>query len=162
MKKNRSLYTGMEIVTRQLEESEQQLARLLDLYVSGDFDKEMLIERKSSLESTICKLKHEKIELEARINAITYSDEDIASLEAFCATIKTKLNMATFEDKRHILDMLDVRGTLAIEDDEKVIYISCKLLTEPQRRSPARTSPSLNIGGTVNQMLVYQQMDQSQ
>jgi site-specific DNA recombinase len=45
-KKNQTLYDGLEIVSTQLEESEQQLARLLDLYISGDFDKEMLVEVK--------------------------------------------------------------------------------------------------------------------
>ncbi len=34
---------------------------------------------------------------------------------------------ATFEDKRHYLDLLDVRGILALENGEKVVYITCKL-----------------------------------
>jgi len=42
--------------------------------------------------------------------------------------------------KRKLIELLDVRGKLAIENEEKVIYISCKLLTEPQRRSLVQTS----------------------
>ena len=94
----------------------------------------------------IDQLKHEKTELEVRINATTYSDEDIATLEAFCATIKTKLNIATFADKRHILDLLDVRGTLAIENGERIIYVQC--LIAPQPVSLVLTSHSLNTGAT--------------
>ncbi len=47
---------------------------------------------------------------------------------------------ATFEDKRHYLDLLDVRGILALENGEKVVYITCKL--GKQRLVQMPTSPS--------------------
>jgi hypothetical protein len=45
--------------------------------------------------------------------------------------IRDRLDWATFEGKRRILEMLDVRGTLAIESDEKVIYLSCLIAPQP-------------------------------
>jgi len=57
----------------------------------------------------------------------------------FCNKIHDNLDSATFEGKRRIPELLDVQGTLAIENDEKVIYVSCHplghgLLTGPPPR----------------------------
>jgi hypothetical protein len=68
-------------------------------------------------------------------------------IESFCAQIQTGLESATFEQKRQLIDMLDVRGTLAIENDEKVVYVKCHL--GQQQRSVARTSHLSSIGETA-------------
>ncbi|HUV92965.1 MAG TPA: hypothetical protein VMV80_07755, partial [Anaerolineales bacterium] len=64
----------------------------------------------------------------------------IEKIEAFCTQIRDGLDEATFEEKRQILELFDVRGKLAIEKNEMVIYISCNLLNEPQRGSLVQTS----------------------
>jgi hypothetical protein len=73
-------------------------------------------------------------------------DDQIADIEAFCAQIRYGLEAATFEQKRHVIDLLDVRGTLAIENDEKVVYVKCHL--GQQLLSVARTSPLSSTGVT--------------
>ena len=35
------------------------------------------------------------------------------------------------QQKGQVIDLLDVRGTLAIENDEKVIYLSCLIAPQP-------------------------------
>jgi hypothetical protein len=78
------------------------------------------------------------------------SDDQIADIEIFCAQIWDGLENATFEQKRHIIDLLDVRGTLAIENDEKVIYVKC--LIGQQLLSVARISPWRS---TVNRQQLF-------
>ena len=56
------------------------------------------------------------------------------------------MQTADFKAKRQIIDLLDVRGTLSIEDNEKVVYVTCKL--GQQRRSLTPISPLSNIGAT--------------
>ena len=73
--------------------------------------------------------------------------------EAFCAEFRKSLENATFEDKRRYFDLLDVRVELAIENAEKVAYVSCKV--GKQRVSVALTSPSSNIGGIVTTYSVF-------
>jgi len=60
------------------------------------------------------------------------------------------LEVATFEQKRQLIDLLDVRGKLAIENDEKVVYIKCIL--GQQLLSVARTSP---LSSTGNRQQIY-------
>ncbi len=55
--------------------------------------------------------------------------------------LRENLDQATFEGKRRILDMLDVHGTLALENDERVLYLTCAIY--PQPASLVLTSPCL-------------------
>jgi len=143
---NQALYERLDMIQQRIEESERQLQKLLDLYLNDDFPREVLQERKSRLEETISNLRHEQAELSHHLQATVLSDEQIEDIEAFCAQVREGLENATFEQKRQLIDMLDVRGKLAIENDEKVVYVKCFL--GQQLLSVARTSPSLNIGVT--------------
>ena len=52
------------------------------------------------------------------------------------------LKNANFEQKRQLIEMLDVRGKLSIENQEKVVYVKCILGKE--LLSVARTLLSSN------------------
>jgi hypothetical protein len=58
---------------------------------------------------------------------VTLSDEQIAEIESFCADVRDGLDNATFEDKRYYFDRLDVRGKLAVENGEEVVYAQCRI-----------------------------------
>ncbi len=79
---------------------------------------------------------------------LVISDEQVEDIKSFCESIKDELDTATFDQKRQLLEMLDVRGTLAIEDNERVIYVKC-LVAPRQRLSLAPTSLSSNTGATA-------------
>jgi site-specific DNA recombinase len=145
--KNRALFDRLELIESQLAETEKQENKFLDLYLSGDFPKEVLLERKNRLAKLTADLKKEQAELSIFLQQLTYSDVEIATIEDFCTKIRERLDTVTFEGKRRILEMLDVRGTLAIENDEKVIYLSC--LIAPQPVSLALILPLSNTGVTA-------------
>jgi site-specific DNA recombinase len=136
---NQSLYDRLEIIQNRIEENQRQLQKLLDLYLNDDFPREMLQERRACLEETLMKLRQENVELSSHLHAITVTDEQIEDIESICAQVRDGLDTATFEQKRQLIDMLDVRGKLAIENDEKVVYVKCIL--GQQLLSVARTSP---------------------
>jgi site-specific DNA recombinase len=125
-RENSAVRERVSIIESQIAETQSQLNRLLDLFVSGEFSKEMLLERKTRLEDTLVELERTKAELNTHLLTAVLSDDQIAELEAFCAEVRTGLDNATFEDKRRYFDLLDVRGKLTIENNEKVAYLSCK------------------------------------
>ena len=47
----------------------------------------------------------------ARLEISALSNEQIAEIEAFCSEVREGLEYATFEDKQHYLELLDVHGT---------------------------------------------------
>jgi site-specific DNA recombinase len=138
---NRALYDRLDIIDHQVTETSGQLTRLLDLYLSGDFPKEVLTERKARLEETLLKLKKERAENMEHLQSKTIPLERIDEIEDFCKSVRAGLEAVTFRDRRRIIELLDVRGKIAVEENEKVVYIRCLL---GQRRLPvAVTLPLL-------------------
>ena len=81
--------------------------------------------QKASL--TLSNLHREQTDISAHLQTQVLSDEQIADIEAFCEQIRHGLEVATFEQKRHVIDLLDVCGTLTTENEEKVVYLKCLL-----------------------------------
>ena len=139
IRSNQSLYERLDIIQNRIDGTIRQQEKLLDLYLSDNFPKEMLQEKKSRLEETLVNLRKEQADISSHLQTTVLSDEQIEDIKAFCDAIRDRLENATFEQKRQLIEMLDVRGTLAIENEEKVIYVKCHL--GQQLVSVARTLP---------------------
>ncbi len=144
---NSRLYERMEIIDQQLKDFDLQQKKLLDLFLSGEFSQEMITEKKTRIDLNIRRLLDEKNELNSHLTSGILGNEQIAEVEASFAEIRDKLENASFQSKRHLIEMLDVHGKLIIEENRKVIYITC--LLQQQQRSLTLTSHSLNTGVTV-------------
>ena len=77
----------------------------------------------------------------------TKKDRQIDEIQEYCDSIRDRLDTASFDEKRQLIDLFDVNGKLAIENKEKVIYVTC-LLT-PQPVSLSLTSHLSNTGATA-------------
>jgi site-specific DNA recombinase len=128
-KENEPVKARLLMVASLYESNEAQLKRLLDLYLKGDFPKEMLVERKTRLEATMLNLAKEKASLMAYLLERMPTGEQIQSIQDFAANIAKGLEAAEtdFQTKRSIIEALDVQATLAAEDGRKVVYARCIL-----------------------------------
>ncbi len=143
---NSRIVEQIEIIDQQLEDLKNQQKKLLDLILNGDFPKSLIDERKIKIDATSKKLIEERIELSSHLNQAMLDDIQISEIENFCAEIRGKLESASFESKRHLIEMFDVHGKLAVENDQKCVEVTC--LITPQPRSLALTSLLSNIGAT--------------
>jgi len=137
---SKPLHDRLTVTDDLLADNRRKLEKLLDLYLSGDFDKEMLTERKARLETTIAALEKERGNLVATLKAMTLSGDQIMTIEDFAKEVSGGLMEAEadFEARRHLIDLLDVRVTLAIEDGQKVAYVRC-LVDETELRVASTT-----------------------
>jgi site-specific DNA recombinase len=119
----------LDVVDGLLADNEQQMKRLLDLYLVGKFQQSMLDERKGKLDQTIAGLRREREGLLARLEERTLTEEQVLGLQAFAAQVGEGLADADddFEFRRFVVDTLDVTATLAVEGEEKVVYVRCVL-----------------------------------
>jgi site-specific DNA recombinase len=115
----------LKVVQDLINENKAQLERLLDLYLAGNFPKEMLTDRQERLEATVRALQKERLSLVAFVEARTLSDEQIQSIQAFASEVAAGLSLAEADPdvQRRIIEQLDVQATLAIEDGQKVVYV---------------------------------------
>lgn len=106
-----------------------ELDRALELYLSGQFPKEMLISRKNELDTTLQSLDQERLRLIEVIEDQTLSPQQIESIYEYAAKIGSALEEADqdFDHRRAIVDALDVRVILTVEDDQKAVYAQCVL-----------------------------------
>ena len=73
-----------------------------------------------------------------------------AYIEEFCAKIRKGLDKADFNVKRQIIQLFDIRGKIAFENGERVLYLKCLIEPrEPQAVSRVLTSHwRCNLKGT--------------
>ena len=93
----------------------------------------MLTERKTRLETTITALRKERADLTTQLETVTLNDDQIVTIEEFAKKVVKGLDKAEgdFKTRRQIIDLLDVRATLAIEDGQKVAYVRCLVDKSP-------------------------------
>ena len=115
----------LRVVNDLVADNQVQLERLLDLYLAGNFPREMLEDRQERLEATIRALQKERLSLVAYLEVQTLTDDQIQSIRAFAAEVAEGLKAAEedFQMQRRIIEELDVQATLAIEDGQKVVYV---------------------------------------
>jgi hypothetical protein len=138
------LLERMTLIRKRMAEDESKLTRLLDLFLEGEFDREVLLKRKIELEKQLADLKYEQMSLQEHLDSVIMSDDVIASIEAICAEISVGLDNATFEDKKRYFEIPDVRAKAAYEDGKEVVYAKCKI--GQQQVLQMQTSPLLNTG----------------
>jgi site-specific DNA recombinase len=117
----------LDVVESLIADNRKQLGRAIDLYLSGDFPKEMLTERKMRLETTIAALEKEQAGLTDRLEARTLTEGQLQSLQEFATKIEEKLECANFRIRRGVIETLDIQVTLTLEQGQQVAYIHCTL-----------------------------------
>ncbi|MCB0172827.1 MAG: recombinase family protein [Anaerolineae bacterium] len=151
--RNKPITDRIEVLDDLLAKYGGQLEKLLDLYLSGEIPKQMLSDRKSRLEKTVSSLETERSSLVDHLQAIL-TDEDIDTITEFAHAIRNDFRefdeSDDFEGKRRLLELLDVKVTFTIEDNQKIVYVQCvldsKRLSVASQRSSTRYREKTTTG----------------
>ena len=135
-------------VDRLLEQNRASYDRLIELYVSGEVDKSMLIERKSRLEKTLQDLDQERINLRASLEKQTINEEQEQDLYELASQVKSALDAGDNDliTQRGLIERLKVNAELDFQDNHKVTYFSC-ILGETDLY--IKSSPICRIGAEI-------------
>jgi site-specific DNA recombinase len=139
---NAPIRERIRVVNDLVAENQAQLERLLDLYLAGNFPKEMLTDRQERLEAAIKVLQKERLSLVAHLDVHSLTDVQLQTIQAFAAEVAEGLSAVEedFQTQSRIIEELDVQATLAIEDGQKVVYLRW-LIEEYVTLPIAYTSP---------------------
>jgi site-specific DNA recombinase len=132
-KLNKPLRDRIAVADGLIEKHQGQLERLLDLYLSGEFEKSLLLTRKRELEDTIEKLKAERSDLIDSLDQSSLTDAQVETIEELATAVAEGIAAADedFDKRRQLVELLDVTVTLTVEDGAKVAYPRFVLSTEP-------------------------------
>jgi len=103
-----------------------------------EFSKNQILAKKKEIEHTITGLKKMKEDLSSNLNSDILEEDQIFELKDFLRSIRNSIKNVNFQTKQRIIELIDLRGKLAIENNEKVVYLSCKI--GKQKRSLHLTS----------------------
>ena len=119
----------LTVINSLLEDNRRQWKQLLDLYLDGSFPRDILLERKLRIETTVVQLEQEHALLSARLEEESLTSDQIMDLEAFAAEVAEGIESAetNFQTRRWIIERLNVVGELAVENGERVVYVECIL-----------------------------------
>jgi site-specific DNA recombinase len=117
----------LAVVNGLLSSNRAQLERLLGLYLSGEFPREMLIDHKARLEKTAEVLERERASLVTPLETQTLTEDQLLGLQESAAAVAKELNAMDddFVTRRQVIEALDVQANLAVEDGQKVVYTRC-------------------------------------
>jgi site-specific DNA recombinase len=140
----RPLREQLAVTDDLLTDNQAKLERVLDLYVSGEFDKNILVDRKTRLEKTIAELQRERVELVTRLEAQTITNERIERIAELISKMGQGLKKAEgdFKKKRQFIEELDLQAEMAVEDEQQVVHIRCVLGRDTLQVTPKTTAGS--------------------
>jgi site-specific DNA recombinase len=122
--------TELKVIDRQLEEKRTAYNRFLDLYLAGEFNREILNDRKRALELAITGLETRQATLLAQMKIQkTISDEQEAALIEFSEKIAAGFDFAKddFQTRRELVEALRVTVKLGYVDGQKTLRAKCIL-----------------------------------
>ena len=87
------------------------------------------------MQDTVDSLANERVNLVSHLESSAYSPEQLHVMKEYTQEIAAGLDEAEedFDSRKHIVEMLNVYASLAIEGDEKVAYVTCVFKTAPER-----------------------------
>jgi len=138
---NKPLIDRLAVVDESIENSQTQLGRLLDLYLVGEFPKDVLLGRKKRLESTIVALERERAGLVAHLETQELTEDQMQTLQGLGGRVAEGLEYADqdFKARREVIDTLDIRVAGAVENGQKVAYVHCMPGEEALLVDPSNT-----------------------
>jgi site-specific DNA recombinase len=126
------LRSQIQLIDAQLTNHRSQLERLVDLYLSNEIARDLLVDRKARLESTIAALEMEKSELVQQLETRTLSAGQIQTILDFATAIRNRLSYAdeNFAARRQLIELLDVTGRVVKEEEGLFLYARCILASK--------------------------------
>lgn len=119
------LQKWLEIVRGLLNDYNDHMKKLADLYIDGNFTRERLMGRKKRLEAKVSGLVSEFAQLTEQLQASSFSPEQAELLKKFAQEITGRFNEAdnNFHHRRKVIDFLQVNAGLSWQGHKAIAKV---------------------------------------
>jgi site-specific DNA recombinase len=126
------LRARLDLVSGLMKESQTKLDRLIDLYLNGDFERDILEERKARIEAGLAGLEGEQARLLAQVQETEFSTERIQSIVEYAKIIGAGIEAAdeSFDKRLPLVEALNMTGELDLVNGDKWVTLHCVLGTK--------------------------------
>lgn len=143
----RPIRTQLEATTDSLARCDKEHERLLDLFLAGTYEMDVLEQKKESLDQQARELRAKKAELKKYLSREVLSDAAMEGIAEFARRAKRGLQAAetNFEKRRRLIELLNVRCELETLDDNTVkVHAHC-ILADADCVVPLRSGPLIRF-----------------
>lgn len=118
------LYDRIAILDDRISQEQAKADNLLDLFLDNKLPKDMLDQRRHTLDQTLDALRIERATLERQVATVVISDEHIQTLREYGTMVaeEPELN-SSYEFRRRLVEDLAITGTLVVENEEKILHL---------------------------------------
>ncbi len=99
----------LRAIERTIADTDRKLGMLLDQVLSGDFPKAIIETHKHQLVTQREELVEEQERLEAELETVTITEDQERAILAFSEQVRLALGDVSFEEKRRVLELLNIR-----------------------------------------------------
>ncbi len=124
----------------QLEQINAKLVRIKQLHIDGIYSQAELRADKARHEQAREIIQEGITALDEQLATLGISDDEITLLKQFATRLRKGLDIANFEQKRKVLQMLNVQAELYMREGEKIVKVSCSLPNTQEELSLSVTS----------------------
>jgi chromosome segregation ATPase len=105
-----------------LEKQHTRRERLLPLYLDGEYEKDELDRQKAAIDRECVDLENKIREIEGRLSGAEEFITGVESVQQYCERARRGIEHYTFEDRRGVMDLLNVKGTVYRQEDGAVMF----------------------------------------
>lgn len=122
--------------------NEGQLSRANELYIRGNLTPEAFSQWEAQLKASLSGLREQRTKIMAEIDGKLISAEQFQTLRQFAQDVAERLSYANnhFDERRKMLDALNVTVALDWENGQWVIYANCEISGDVLRPVSTKTS----------------------
>lgn len=119
----------ISIIDDLIKQKTQKLDRLLELYLTEEFTKEILLDHKKRLQTEIDSLEAERIKLESHLEVRTLNKTQISNIHEFAGQVREGLvnSDEDFKTRHNLIELLDVQARWMGGIDEQYLDVQCIL-----------------------------------
>lgn len=119
------LVERLEAMLKLKEKAEQKLETLMNAYLDPDIGmrKAEYTRRRREIEKEIAEWRREAVEVQKRLETEAITRERMEAIEEFAAKVAQGIGLLDFDQKRKVLQMLEVRGVVHHDDGEASIEL---------------------------------------
>jgi hypothetical protein len=121
----------METLEKLIADQEEGIKRLVNGLAEGlyddEFSRKVFSDKKNEYTQWRDEFIKEHDHLEAELAQVELTDDFRQEIKAMAAQVRDKLSDATFDNKRAVIDKLDLKAVFRVEDDMRWLDLTCNL-----------------------------------
>lgn len=140
-KQNSTKFKRLDTLEKMITKTDNGINRLTNELVEGDYEdeftREIFREKINEQSDTLKSLKKEQHRISVELAHVEITDDFRGEIKEMAAKIRHRLDVINFQEKRKIMDMLNVKVVFRVDGDARWLEATCELIPDSIELHPS-------------------------